>query len=175
MFLENQDSNQESFKADEILIANKLKMDEEDAKYSIKMAKEKLKIHKDKLQQNIPLGKRIRVRPIDRSYLMEIVSNQIFNDEVIVFPTDAEWKTIWNRFMDTQTNEEQKRKLLNIEKDIFLNIKQEVEDLFEQKWSGSAQENNMADFKIALSIKQSFRSYEKDTAKSKTYFKFTKD
>ena len=80
----------------------------------------------------------------------------------------------WNRFIDTyDKNDDIRNRLLTIEKDIFLNVKSEVEEVFGKEWSGTKEENSNADFKIAQSIKQSFRSYEKTSAKNKTsYFKF---
>ena len=150
-------------------------MDQEDAEESLKIAKEIIKIHEDKISEEQPLGKRIRVRPnTDRPFLQQLIFREVFNSKVETFPSDDEWKVIWNRLIDSERKEEIHTRLLKIEKSIFLNIRGEVEDLFEEKWSGTKQQNQCADFKVALSIKQSFRAYERDHQKPVPFFKFTK-
>ena len=150
------------------------KMDEEDEILRIKIAKEKIRIHKEKSKEHIQLSRKIRVKPMDKEFLQKIVYEDIFFSKRETFPNDDDWKMKWNRFIDTyDKNDDIRNRLLTIEKDIFLNVKSEVEEVFGKEWSGTKEENSNADFKIAQSIKQSFRSYEKTSAKNKTsYFKF---
>ena len=153
--------------------AKRRKMDEEDEKERIKNAKEILNLYRQKQAESIKLTKNIRVKPSDRPFLQELVFTECFNSTIQVFPKDAHWKVIWNRLVDGYSKEKDSIvRLLKIEKEIFLNIKKEVEEFYGHRWSGTEQENSYVDHRIALSVKQSFQTYEKDKSKEKTYFKF---
>ena len=64
-------------------------------------------------------------------------------------------------------------KSLEIEQELFLNIKQQVEKELGTEWDGGLEANRLADFKVAQSVKKSFVNYEKNRATSDPkYFKF---
>ena len=158
---------------DDERIKKRRQLDAEDEIQRIKDAKETMRLHKEKKAEQIKLNKQIRVRPCDRTFLQELIFKECFNSNVQIFPNDNHWKTIWNRLIDSYSKDKEKRNnLLRIEKDIFLNIKQEIEQFYNQTWSGSDQENFDADFKVATSIKHSFKIYEKDPQKQKSFFNF---
>ena len=64
-------------------------------------------------------------------------------------------------------------KLRKIEEKMFTDlVKKEVEKEVGE-WRGSKQENNLADFKIVMNVKSSFRTYEKTKQSfEKVFFKF---
>ena len=79
------------------------------------------------------------------------------------------------RFLDGgDLDEEDKVKFLKIEETIFLSIKKDIlEELGDDEWVGSSEQQSLADFKVAICLKKSFAEYEKNKAKSsKTFFKF---
>ena len=162
--------------ADEERIQKRRKLDEEDEIMRIKDAKETMRIHKEKKAENIKLNKHIRVRPSDRNFLQKLIFEECFNSKYQPFPKDNHWKTIFYRLIDSYTkNDDNRKNLLRIEKEIFLNIKPEIEEFYKETWSGSTQENFDADFKVACSIKHSFKIYEKDNKKTTSFFDFTCD
>ena len=64
-------------------------------------------------------------------------------------------------------------KLKEIEQEIFLNIKPQVERELDQTWDGDQNANRLADQKVAMSFKKSFINYESDRSKDDPkYFKF---
>ena len=76
------------------------------------------------------------------------------------------------RYVDTKSGEEGK-KLRKIEEKMFAEqVKKEVEEEVGD-WCGLKEQNNLADAKISLNVKSSFRVYEKSKKPfEKSYFKF---
>ena len=72
------------------------------------------------------------------------------------------------RFLDGgDLDEEDKVKFLKIEETIFLSIKKDIlEELGDDEWVGSSEQQSLADFKVAICLKKSFAEYEKNKAKS---------
>ena len=83
---------------------------------------------------------------------------------------------IFNRFLDgAELDDDDRERIMQIEDIIFNNIKKEVEDDTGKDWSGTAEENRRADFKVSKSVKSSFESYEKTRKSSDaSFFRFTK-
>ena len=58
-------------------------------------------------------------------------------------------------------------------KNVFINIKPEVEKELDRKWIGDKEQNSIADFKVAQSLKRSFVNYEKSSRDEDVqFFKF---
>ena len=65
-------------------------------------------------------------------------------------------------------------KSLEIEQQLFLNVKSQVEKELGREWDGGLEANRLADFKVAQSVKKSFHYYEKTRAASDPqFFKFS--
>ena len=79
---------------------------------------------------------------------------------------------MWCRFVDTHSKDTRER-LLEAEMNIFKNVKKEVVDET-GPWTGSLQQNMMADVKIAYSIYSSFKNYSNGMQRLGTYFRFKK-
>ena len=61
----------------------------------------------------------------------------------------------------------------DIEEEIFLNIKADVEKELGRDWVGDKEQNSLADMKVAQSVKKSFRNYERSRKGTDIqYFKF---
>ena len=76
--------------------------------------------------------------------------------------------------MDTfYGNEDDRKRLLDIEKSLFEHIRPEIEAEF-GPWDGSKLMNSRADTKIAEDILNSMRSYEKGRKPHGSYFTFKK-
>ena len=87
---------------------------------------------------------------------------------------DNAWKRIFYTLNDSNVlpppDLDQAR---NIEEEVFLNIKSEVEKELGREWIGDKEQNSLADLKVAQSLKKSFVYYEKSREdKDKQYFKF---
>ena len=67
-------------------IAKKMKMDAEDAEIAQKKAEEVIRIHREKTRENQDPGKRVRVRPKDKSFLLNLVFREVFDGEIQKFP-----------------------------------------------------------------------------------------
>ena len=83
------------------------------------------------------------------------------------------FKSIYYREVDSKSGEDGE-KLRKIEESLFFSeVKANVvEEL--GPWTGSVEQNSMADMKISKNIKSSFRSYEKNRKKfDECYFKFS--
>lgn len=87
---------------------------------------------------------------------------------------DKAWKRTFYRLVDSSVlpaSDLDQARL--IEQEIFLNIKPEVEKETGRQWMGDKEQNSLADFKVALSVKRSFMNYEKSRSdKDVQYFKF---
>ena len=87
---------------------------------------------------------------------------------------DKVWKRTFYRLVDSSVlpaSDLDQARL--IEQEIFLNIKPEVEKELGRPWMGDKEQNRLADFKVALSVKRSFNNYEKNRGdKDVQYFKF---
>lgn len=70
-------------------------------------------------------------------------------------------------------SEDDRESLISIEKKIFQNIKQEVEEETGD-WIGSHHQNLLADYKVSESIFKSFKSYEEGKKRVGTFFNFRK-
>lgn len=82
-----------------------------------------------------------------------------------MFSVDKKWKTAFYRFLDSgDVPSHDFEKALAIEKDLFLNIKPQVEKELGTEWDGQSEANRLADFKVAQSVKKSFFNYEKNRA-----------
>ena len=76
-----------------------------------------------------------------------------------MYSDDKKWKREFYRFLDSyKKSGNVKTQLQTIEEDIFENIRGEIETEFGHTWSGSKEENRVADMKISSAIKSSFRS-----------------
>lgn len=93
-------------------------------------------------------------------------------NNISFFPDVRVFKRIFYRGVDTITGE-QGEQLRKIEEDMFRDlVKHEVEAELGD-WSGSKQQNQMADLKIAKNVKSSFCEYEKNRhSYDDNYFKF---
>ena len=60
--------------------------------------------------------------------------------------------------------------LKRIDREMFEHIKPMVEKKLNENWFGSKEQNSVADFKIAESIRSSFRSYEKQGVRPDGHF-----
>ena len=66
--------------------AKRRKMDEEDEEIRNKKAQEIVRIHQLKSRENLGPGKRIRVNPKDKAWLLEFVSKEVFGSQRSKFP-----------------------------------------------------------------------------------------
>ena len=91
---------------------------------------------------------------------------------MLIFSGDAQWKKLFNRFLDSpELDDKDSDILMAIEKRIFENVRKEVA----LEWIGSAAQNSQCDFKISKCVKSSFMYYEKSKkGKDVSYFKFSK-
>ena len=87
---------------------------------------------------------------------------------------DSHWRKLFYRCVDSLVLGEEGEKLRKIEEEMFVTfIKQEVEEEIRGPWTGSKEQNRLADFKIALCVKSSFKVYEKTRQLfEKSYFNF---
>ena len=88
---------------------------------------------------------------------------------------DQKWKRTFYRLIDSNdfATSDMADQARSIEETIFLNIKSEVEKEVGREWTGDKEQNSLADFKVAQSLKRSFINYEKSKkAKDPQYFKF---
>ena len=85
---------------------------------------------------------------------------------------DQSWKRYFYRCVDTLAGTDGDH-LREIEEKSFAHIfKKEVEAEL-GPWTGSAEQNRLADYKIAGSVKNSFKNYEKNKKEyEQSYFKF---
>lgn len=82
------------------------------------------------------------------------------------------WKKLWNRFLDGGTMKDEVRKdLLKIENKIFNNIKPDVEKET-HPWTGSQEQNFIADHAVAKAVSKAFETYERGLKRKGTYFTF---
>ena len=90
----------------------------------------------------------------------------------MIFTADREFKKILYREIDTLTGEAGDA-MRKTEEDLFRAfVRLEVEQEMGQ-WTGSGLQNKAADMKIAVIVKNSFRSYEKNKKSYENrYFKF---
>ena len=140
----------------------------EEAERMKTISQAKLKLAEDKKKKKEKLSKKCKVEPEDRSFLQEIFSNKGDTE----LPDDASWRKMFYRYVDTKSGEEGK-KLRKIEEKMFAEqVKKEVEEELGD-WCGLKEQNNLADAKISLNVKSSFRVYEKSKKPfDKSYFKF---
>ena len=164
---------------------------EEDAKTRRESALEIVK--KSKTKKSFTLDKQRRVKPDHRSFLQEFFCNDkkfkisrskfpgicslIYNfkfTKVYSFNKGPQkWKKIWNRAIDwPREDKDTSEKLINIEREMFLNIQREVEGAL-GVWVGSPEQQHLADLKISSCVRNSFRNYERDNDDyKKQYFYF---
>ena len=149
------------------------RIDEEDLTKSVEKAKETLNEYRlnKKLNSNMNLTKKIK--SADRLFLQKLIFEECFDSNLQLFPNNNNWKITLNRLIDSYDKDKGKREtLLRIERDIFFNIKEDVENTFNQEWSGTKEENSEADFQVAKAVQKILEDYEKDKNKSKSYFMF---
>ena len=114
-----------------------------------------------------------KIKSADRLFLQKLIFEECFDSNLQLFPNNNNWKITLNRLIDSYDKDKGKREtLLRIERDIFFNIKEDVENTFNQEWSGTKEENSEADFQVAKAVQKILEDYEKDKNKSKSYFMF---
>ena len=136
---------------------------------TIELAKKKLA--QDKKNKKQRLSQKCKVQPQDREFLQNILTSE--DDQLpLPCPSDGAWKKLFYRKVDAKPGDEGD-KLRKIEEQMFAEVvKKDVEDEL-GVWSGSKEQNDLADSKISMNVKSSFRVYEKSRAKhEKCYFKF---
>ena len=79
---------------------------------------------------------------------------------------------MWCRYLDTYSGR-YREQLLQIEVRLFNNIKTEIQDE-SGSWEGTRHENFVADLKIAESIYNSFRAYERGMKRHGSFFDFSR-
>ena len=89
---------------------------------------------------------------------------------VHLFVLEFKWKRMWCRFVDTHSKNT-RQQLLDVEMNIFKNVKKEVVDET-GPWIGSLKQNMMADVKIAFSIFSSFKNYSGGMQRHGAFFRF---
>ena len=140
----------------------------------IEQAKQKLA--QDKKNKKGRLSKKCIVQPQDREFLQNILSEdggiKGLSELPLPCPGDDAWQKLFYKKVDTKPGEEGE-KLRKIEEKMFTElVKKEVEEELGD-WSGSKEQNDLADNKISMNIKSSFRVYEKTKAShEKSFFKF---
>ena len=82
------------------------------------------------------------------------------------------WKVIWYRMLDSYEKPD-REDLLGIERRIFENIKEEVEEETGE-WLGTKGQNSLADIKVATSIFRSLKAYEDGRKRVGSFFNFKK-
>ena len=145
-----------------------------DAEKNLEAAKKMLIM--DKMRKNTRLSSKCKLLPHDKKFLQNLFSNpktgEIFHALNGFFPGDQSWKRYFYRCVDSLAGNDGDH-LREIEEMSFAQIfKYEVEAEL-GSWTGSDEQNRLADYKIAGSVKNSFRNYEK-TKKGyeQSYFKF---
>lgn len=135
-----------------------------------------------KRQNRRGISKTTRLLPEDRVFLQQTFldknNSEIYEALKIKFPVNAMFKRFFYRLLDGKNDSissEDKQRLNDIEERIFLTIKEEIENSFEQFWENSSKEmNNAADRKVCLIIRNSLYSYEKNKPKEeKKLFNFS--
>ena len=137
---------------------------------------------KRKRQNRRGISKTTRLLPEDRVFIQEVFLDE--NNEEIYealkrkFPVNSVFKRFFYRLLDGKTvsmSDETKQRLIDIEERIFLSIKEEIENSFEQFWENSSTEmNNVADRKVCFTIRNSLYYFEKNRPKEeKKLFNFS--
>ena len=89
------------------------------------------------------------------------------------FAEDEDWKKMYNRWLDSgEFSKEETERLKSIQLSIFKNVMKEIDKEEQDSFNGSREHNRIGDFKVAVSIKKSFRNFEANKKKEKSYFKF---
>ena len=131
----------------------------------------KRKLAQDKKKKREGLSQKCKVQPQDREFLQKMLTSD-YDQLPLPCPADDAWKKLFYRKVDSKPGDEG-CKLRKIEEQMFTEVvKKEVEEELGD-WSGSKDQNDLADNKISMNVKSSFRVYEKIRAKhEKCYFKF---
>ena len=87
-----------------------------------------------------------------------------------MFLDDTAWKKIFYRNIDAQSGQEGVR-MKKIEEQMFSKVKPSIEKELGE-WKGKKLQNQLADLKISVCVKTSFKKYEEKKLKGKSYFKF---
>ena len=148
----------------------------------------------DRMRKNTRLSKKCKILPHDREFLQILFSNpeagEIFHALKASFPGncllmiktilltvlkytgDQSWRRDFYRCVDSLATSDGDR-LREVEERSFSNlVKEEVETEL-GVWSGLEEQNRLADFKIASSIKTAFKNYERNKKSyEKSFFKF---
>ena len=133
----------------------------EDDKLREQNAREFLIEEDKKKKRNIGFTRRCNVKPAYKTFLQEVIFQEIFQSNIQKFPNERQWKKIFYRFLDSyEKNYKIQNQLRKIEYDIFEHIKIDVEKKSGQ-WEGTSYQNKIADERVATAIRSSFKSYEK--------------
>ena len=163
------ESSRKASKVPDAVQKKRKKAEEEEREMILKQAKEMLL--KDKLKKN---NKKGRINSEDRLFTQNYFSTSEINNlkPSERFPGDLKWKKVFYRAVDSPTDPAGD-KLREIEEEVFAEIiKFEVEEEM-GPWTGSADQNRVADQKIAGCIKSAFKSYEKTRKPfQESYFEF---
>ena len=163
-----------NFVEDEDLPEDIQKLREDREKNERNRCRDAAKSKKKKLQNRKRLSQRTKVLPKDRNYLEGVFLDknyeEIYNALKEKFPPKKVFKRLFYRLLDGHANnghmsDEVIQQLREIEKRIFLTVKEDIEQTFKQSWANDSQEmNKVADERICAIIRNSFYYQAKNRA-----------
>ena len=173
---EGESSNREDEEGEE-QAAKRQKREEKDSRLAKQNALKVLQRSKER--RFATLSAKCRLLPKDRHLLQTLIHNQKFSQIHVAtvghkFPSDGKWRKLLYRFLDGGEFDDATQVSLDVmEMNVFKNILKEIENEIGHPWEGSKKENELADLKVAISIKNSFANYEKNKSKTdQLFFKF---